>query len=126
MEYKIKASQILFYKGQFDETDTKLRELIEKLPMDNVAVNDILDVKISTLNPETAIPYNSVLSTSGPVPSIELMKLQGHLVNTEGKIALPILGEIAASGKTTSELEKNIICECDIPFCQGTIQPNLA
>jgi polysaccharide export outer membrane protein len=74
-----------------------------------IQVNDILDVKISTLNPETAIPYNSVLSTSGPVPSIELMKLQGHLVNAEGKIALPILGEIAASGKTTSELEKNII-----------------
>ena len=44
LEYKIKSAQILFYKGQFDETDTKLREIIKKLPMDNVAVNDILDV----------------------------------------------------------------------------------
>jgi len=44
LEYKIKSAQILFYKGQFDKTDTKLREIIEKLPMDNVAVNDILDV----------------------------------------------------------------------------------
>ncbi len=44
LEYKIKSAQILFYQGQFDETDTKLREIIKKLPMDNVAVNDILDV----------------------------------------------------------------------------------
>ena len=44
LEYKIKSAQILFYKGQFDETDIKLREIIKKLPMDNIAVNDILDV----------------------------------------------------------------------------------
>jgi tetratricopeptide (TPR) repeat protein len=44
LEYKIKSAQILFYQGQFDETDTKLREIIKKLPMDNVAVNDVLDV----------------------------------------------------------------------------------
>ena len=37
------------------------------------------------------------------------MKLQGHLVTAEGKIRLPILGEIVAGGKTTPELEKNII-----------------
>ena len=44
LEYQIKSVQILFYQGEFDETDVKLREIIEKLPMDNVAVNDILDV----------------------------------------------------------------------------------
>jgi tetratricopeptide (TPR) repeat protein len=44
LEFKIKSAQILFYQGQFDETDIKLREIIKKLPMDNVAVNDILDV----------------------------------------------------------------------------------
>jgi polysaccharide export outer membrane protein len=74
-----------------------------------IQVNDILDVKITTLNSETAIPYNSGFTTTGPVPSIELMKLQGHLVTAEGKIMLPILGEIVAAGKTISELEKNII-----------------
>ena len=74
-----------------------------------IQVNDILDVKISTLNPETSIPYNSVTVTSAAVPTLELLKLQGHLVSAEGKISLPILGEIAAGGKTTSELEKSII-----------------
>ena len=73
-----------------------------------IQVNDILDVKITTLNPETALPYNSVSTTAAAVNSIELLKLQGHLVSAEGNISLPVLGEIAASGKTTSELEKAI------------------
>jgi len=73
-----------------------------------IQVNDILDVKITTLNPETALPYNSVSPSAAAVPTIELLKLQGHLVTANGKISLPILGEILATGKTTSELEKAI------------------
>ena len=44
LEYKIKAAQILFYKAEFDKTDIELRKIITKLPMDHIAVNDILDV----------------------------------------------------------------------------------
>jgi len=78
--------------------------IVYSLP--KIQVNDILDVKITTLNPETAILYNSGSTSTGAVPSIELMKLQGHLVTAEGKITLPILGEIVAAGKSISELEK--------------------
>jgi polysaccharide export outer membrane protein len=73
-----------------------------------IQVNDILDIKISTLNPETALPYNSVLSLNA-VNSIELLKLQGHLVSAEGKIILPVLGAIVAKEKTTAALEKEIV-----------------
>ena len=73
-----------------------------------IQVNDILDVKISTLNPETALPYNSVLSLNA-VNSIELLKLQGYLVSAEGKIILPVLGAIVAKEKTTAALEKEIV-----------------
>ena len=73
-----------------------------------IQVNDILDLKISTLNPETALPYNSVLSLNA-VNSIELLKLQGHLVSAEGKIILPVLGAIVAKEKTTASLEKEIV-----------------
>lgn len=73
-----------------------------------IQVNDILDVKITALNPETSLPYNSINANSAAFPSIELLKLQGHLVSAEGKINLPILGTISARGKTTSELEKAI------------------
>ena len=74
-----------------------------------IQVNDILDVKISTLNPETALPYNSFTSNSTAFPNIELLKLQGYLVSAEGKIMLPILGAIPAKGKTTAALEQEIV-----------------
>jgi len=82
--------------------------IVYSLP--KIQINDILDIKILTLNPETALPYNSIASTGNALTSsIELMKLQGYLVSAEGKIGMPILGEIEASGKTTIELEKHII-----------------
>lgn len=80
--------------------------------MPKIQVNDILDIKISTLNPMTALPYNSTSSLVG-VPSIELLQLQGYLVSSEGKIILPILGSFLAKGKTTSSLEKDIVTELE-------------
>ena len=44
LEYQIKSAQILFYQGEFDQTDAKLHEIVDQLPMDNYSVNDILDV----------------------------------------------------------------------------------
>ncbi len=85
-----------------DIQESAMNKVVYSLP--KIQINDILDVKISTLNPETALPYNRV-SAAAALPSIELLKLQGHLVSAEGKISMPILGDIVASGKTTSELE---------------------
>ena len=73
-----------------------------------IQVNDILDIKITTLNPETSLPYNSVAANLSSQSSLEFMKLQGYLVSAEGKISLPIIGQIDAGGKTSSELEKFI------------------
>ena len=44
LQYDIKSAQILFYKGQFDPADSKLREIVENLPQDQHIYNDILNV----------------------------------------------------------------------------------
>ena len=44
LEYQIKSAQILFYQGEFNQTESRLGEIIEKIPMDDFTVNDILDV----------------------------------------------------------------------------------
>lgn len=73
-----------------------------------VQVNDILDIKISTLNPEIAIPYNSV--TAGAIaPNPEILILQGYLVSVDGNISMPILGEVKVVNKTLSDIESDII-----------------
>lgn len=71
-----------------------------------IQVNDILDIKISTLNPETAIPYNS--GGGAAAGSAQLLMLQGYLVPVEGNISLPILGEIPVGNKTIFEIQNDI------------------
>ena len=73
--------------------------------------NDILDVKIGALVPETVIPYNNLVQKSGQAlqNNIELIKLQGYLVGTDGYIVLPILGRILVANKTIASVEKELI-----------------
>jgi polysaccharide export outer membrane protein len=70
-----------------------------------IQVNDIIDVKISTLDPQASIPYNTDL---GNVVAIDILMLQGYLVSMEGTISLPIIGEIQATNRTIQELQNDI------------------
>jgi len=74
-------------------------------------LNDILDIKIGALVPETAIPYNSqTINNLGPqIQNIEVLKLQGYLVGTDGSIVLPILGKIEVVNKSIASLEQELI-----------------
>jgi polysaccharide export outer membrane protein len=73
-----------------------------------IQINDILDIKISALNPETAIPYNASVANINALQSLELIKLNGYLVSEEGKVILPVLGDIIVAGKTKDDLEKEL------------------
>jgi polysaccharide biosynthesis/export protein len=74
-----------------------------------IQINDILDIKISALNPDTAIPYNSQITSANALQSIDLIKLNGYLVSEEGKVILPVLGDIIVIGKTKDDLEKELM-----------------
>ena len=65
--------------------------------------NDILHIKISSLNPEASSSFN----TNVPGNSDDLVA--GHLVSTDGTIQLPFLGLIQAEGKTKDQLREIII-----------------
>jgi polysaccharide export outer membrane protein len=69
--------------------------------------NDILKVTVSDLNPVVAAPFN-IGSGSSQQASVELMKLSGYLVSSEGNITMPILNEIKVSGITPSNVELKI------------------
>lgn len=69
--------------------------------------NDILSVTISAAMPETAMPYNLNPGSNGVInnTSIEVLKLQGYLVNSGGFISIPVLGKVLAKGQTSMGLE---------------------
>jgi polysaccharide export outer membrane protein len=73
-----------------------------------IETNDILSIKILSLDIESSRIYNMELlsgnanNAGGP----EIIKLNGYLVNDEGFITLPVLGQLKVNDKTTRELEQ--------------------
>lgn len=75
-----------------------------------VQPNDILSVNISAGMPETAIPYNRNANSTALVnnSNLEVLKLQGYLVNSEGAISIPVLGKVVVKGESTTAVEEKI------------------
>lgn len=76
-----------------------------KIEFKSAKVNpgDILDIKVSALNPESVVIFNS--SLSGNVnQQPEILKINGYLVDENGQINYPVLGAINVQGLTTSEI----------------------
>lgn len=94
---------ILYFQ---DADNQKPTEVHYQAP--RIQPNDILDIKVSALVPETALPYNVQLPTMTTAASIELLKLQGYLVDPEGTIMFPVLGRLTVGQKTTTDLEKDL------------------
>jgi polysaccharide export outer membrane protein len=71
--------------------------------------NDILSIYISSLSPEASAVFNTTntqaTSTSTTTGSTSA---GGYLVNTEGTIQLPILGNVKAEGLTKKQLKSSI------------------
>lgn len=91
---------ILYFQDADEQSQTSV---LYQAP--RIQPNDILDIKVSALVPETALPYNVQITTTGTTTSIEILKLQGYLVAADGSIVFPVLGRINVGQKTTAELE---------------------
>jgi len=69
-------------------------------------VNDILHIKVSSMDEEVAIPFQ--MSTGGRSQGgggQQNSSLMGYLVDIDGHIQFPVLGKISVAGKSRSELE---------------------
>ena len=92
----------LFYVQDLSKSENLILPFSESL----IQPNDILNITVGALVPETAIPYNQSTSVGANPSSVESMKLNGYLVSQELTINFPQLGELSVSQKTTSQLEK--------------------
>lgn len=98
-----KKDVILFQDIQLSQQD------LVNYAFPKIQINDILDIKVSALNPETAVPYNASIANINALQSLDLIKLNGYLVSEKGTVILPVLGDIVVSGKTKDELEKELV-----------------
>lgn len=87
---------------------------IEKLDNSTVATafdpiiepNDVLYITLSSLNEEVLKPFQKNKSNTSVATGNANIELQGYLVNVEGNIPFPVIGEIQVSGKTRKQVEK--------------------
>ena len=96
----VSKKDILYFQDSDQFPSVNITQLETK-----IQPNDILSISVSSLIPESAVPYNyqSPSGASG-VMNIEVMKLQGYLVNPQGDIEMPVLGTIAVKNKTILQL----------------------
>lgn len=75
---------------------------------------DLLTIVVSCTSPELAAPFNLIvaspsnLSVSNTVTTIQPV-LQPYLVDNEGKISFPVLGELKLGGLTKKQAEQMIV-----------------
>jgi polysaccharide export outer membrane protein len=74
---------------------------------------DILSIIVSSLNPDASILFNVPNLPLTPTAPINNLSAQtaGYLVNDDGFIKFPILGDVAAAGLTQKQLSKYLAQE---------------
>lgn len=102
----VDVKKTIYFANQKDTTINSKNEA----PLTYIQPNDLLSIAVSSLNPTaTAIfntPNNSYVSSSSAT-GINLQS-PGYLVNTDGNIQFPVIGNIKVSGLTTTQLKDRI------------------
>ena len=74
----------------------------------NIESGDILKIDVKTIVHEAAMPYNTANSNQVTTTSLEILKLEGYLVDEFKMINYPVLGEISVQELSINQLENKI------------------
>jgi len=80
------------------------------VPSTIIQKNDLLNITVSTVNPELAVAFNAPNVSYANTTNYNgaSVTASGYLVNTEGNIIFPVLNAIRAEGLTELELQQKI------------------
>ncbi|HUR11459.1 MAG TPA: polysaccharide biosynthesis/export family protein [Flavitalea sp.] len=72
--------------------------------------NDILSISVSSLNPEATAIFNTpnLVTTNSSTATGGMVQSSGYLVNEDGNLQFPLLGNIKAEGLSKKELKEQI------------------
>ena len=97
----------LVYLNDSNKTDF-IKNVNDEVTGNVIEPGDILSIDVQTSIPEAAIPYNEISDKKFALQNIELLKLQGYLVDKQLMINFPVLGKIKVGGLNEFELESVI------------------
>jgi len=85
------------------------REVISNYSPVTIQPGDILGISVSSLNPEASAVFNYNLNTvTGLNYAVQNNPVLGYLVDQQGNIQLPLIGDMKVSGIPVSEARKQI------------------
>ncbi len=95
--------EIVFFQGA--EKLENMKSLVEFEPV--FEVNDVIHVKVSSLNEEVVAPFQMTTGGQGGGGGggQQSPALMGYMVDVDGNIQFPVLGKVRAAGISRSELE---------------------
>ena len=88
---------------------------LETLYDAKIMPKDLLTIVVSCTNPELAVPFNltaatpASVATNGSSYTTSQPALQQYLVDNDGRINFPVLGELKLGGLTKSQAEQLIV-----------------
>ncbi len=104
--------EILYFQNLNDED---FIEVIDSITYPQIESSDILDIRITALEQKSIIPFQfdkpSLVgdgSGSSRNRNVGAARLEGYLVDKDGNINYPQLGEIQVKGLTTKEIEEKM------------------
>ncbi|HYM93204.1 MAG TPA: polysaccharide biosynthesis/export family protein [Chitinophagaceae bacterium] len=106
----VSTRKAIYFNGLNDGTITSQTPVPEPV----IQKNDLLSILVTSLNPEASAIFNSQnisIPNNSSVPGVSYgaSAMLGYLVNSEGKIQFPILGNIKAEGLTKEQLKEDIV-----------------
>jgi polysaccharide export outer membrane protein len=94
-----------------DQRDATILSSIA-VPQTIISPNDLLSITVSSLNPTASSVFNApnvTYATNTPTNGGGPVQASGYLVDIDGNIQFPILGNIKAAGLTESTLKNQIV-----------------
>ena len=98
--------EIVYFQDADNLAERKYSQTFEPI----IESNDILYVSISSMNEAVLMPFKRSTGVEGNVINSNA-GLQGYLVNVDGDIHFPVIGNVSVAGKTRGQVEADLISE---------------
>ncbi len=109
----------------FQNSDTVSLDMSRVLYDARIMPKDVLTITVNTTEPDAAIPFNLTVQTTISASQKSLTTqpaLQNYIVDNEGNVDFPLVGQIHLGGMTKSEAEQYILSQIK-PFLSDTEKP---
>jgi len=98
--------EIVYFQDADNLAERKNSQTFEPI----IESNDILYVSISSMNEAVLMPFKRSTGMEGNVSNSNA-GLQGYLVNVDGDIRFPVIGNVRVAGKTRGQVEADLKSE---------------